>query len=131
VAACWFGNKKWVRFLATKCLIGVVQKSDFFDVAVRISGLVILFWGLWHLLDIFGSLPDWVLGHEDWTSTLSYCVANLIYGVPGVVAGFGLLVWGHVVTAWAYPPSSTPPPIHPSVPPVPPPLLPPDQPARN
>jgi hypothetical protein len=90
------------------------MKSMILELAVRIVGLIVTLWGLWHLADIPASLPGVFLEDNDWASTISYCLQSLIYGVPGATLGLILLLWGNTVAAWALGRSeTTPPPLPP------------------
>jgi hypothetical protein len=88
-------------------------KSMILELAVRIAGLVVTLWGLWHLADIPASLPGVLLEDNDWASTLSCCLQSVIYGVPGTALGAVLLLWGNTVADWALGCRSAPPPLPP------------------
>lgn len=92
-----------------------MRMHDLMEAAFRIAGLIISLWAGRHLLDIPASFPGALLGEEEWTPTLSYCLQSLIYGIPSLALGVTLLFYGNTMATWIIPAS------RPSPPPLPPP----------
>lgn len=80
-----------------------MHTRDCMEVIFRTAGLLVMLWGGWHLLDIPASIPDAILGNDDFSSTLSYGLQSLIYGIPGLLLGLALLLGGRYLAYWLIP----------------------------